>query len=36
LSVSDCWLTPNEHLSAISWREQVTFNKLMIMMPAFH
>ena len=30
-SVSDGCLTPNEQFSAISWREQVTFNEMMMM-----
>ena len=29
--VSDCCLTPNEYFSAISWREQVTCDEMMVM-----
>jgi len=30
--VSDCCLTPTQHnFSAISWREQVTFDEMMMM-----
>jgi hypothetical protein len=35
LWVNDCYLTPNEQFSAISWREQVTFDEL-IMIPALY
>jgi len=27
---SDCCLTPTEQFSAISWREKVTFDKMMM------
>jgi len=29
--VSDCCLTPSEQFSAISWREQVVFDEMMLM-----
>jgi len=33
--VSDCCLTPNVQCSAISWREQVTFDEMMMPLSSF-
>jgi len=34
--MSDCCLTPTQQFSAISWREQVTFNEIMMRSALFN